>query len=418
LISLFALVTGGVPVVQVMIEWRHGGRIQALDLVRYPPRAENLRRYERGLEARCWVPVLTRPMMREMLFELLRDPGQEALLGQDDWLFYRPGVRYLAGSVRKSTALLDGLQQEPTAANTWQNTLLIIREFREQLQERGIELLVVPVPGKASIHPDRLTSRYEGASASLRSPTEDFIDALRDAGVEVVDLFTVFRQARVNGMTAYLEQDTHWTPEGAELAAQTVGDHLRALGWIGTGTKHFELREARVLRHGDIVEMTGLSGMRRRYRGQMVTCRQVVDAELGALIPSQADRPGTYRDPRGGSRVLVLGDSYSRVYQYAEPRTLGAVIEPEDLRVVDAAMAARLLPGSAGFIAHLARVLAGSVDALVSDGGAATDVRQRLSVDPEILEAKSVVIWQFAERDLGLSEWERVPLPQRLDGGR
>jgi len=57
------------------------------------------------------------------------------------------------------------------------------------------------------------------------------------------------------------------------------------------------------------------------------------------------------------------------------------------------------------------------VDAIVSDGGASTDVRQKLSTDPEILEGKKVVIWEFAERDIALGSqgWEEVPLPVKLD---
>ena len=52
------------------------------------------------------------------------------------------------------------------------------------------------------------------------------------------------------------------------------------------------------------------------------------------------------------------------------------------------------------------------VDAIVSDGGASTDVRRKLSTNPEILEGKKVVIWEFVERDIALGRegWEDVPL--------
>lgn len=57
------------------------------------------------------------------------------------------------------------------------------------------------------------------------------------------------------------------------------------------------------------------------------------------------------------------------------------------------------------------------MDAIVSDGGASTDVRRKLSTNPEILEGKKVVIWEFVERDvaLGAQGWEDVPLPVKLD---
>jgi hypothetical protein len=76
-----------------------------------------------------------------------------------------------------------------------------------------------------------------------------------------------------------------------------------------------------------------------------------------------------------------------------------------------------LLPGSAGFPAQLALKLGVAVDAIMSDGGAATEVRQRLSTNPEVLEGKRVVIWEFVEREiaLGAAGWEDVPLPRRME---
>ena len=57
------------------------------------------------------------------------------------------------------------------------------------------------------------------------------------------------------------------------------------------------------------------------------------------------------------------------------------------------------------------------MDAIVSDGGASTDVRRKLSTNPEILEGKKVVVWEFVERDIALGSqgWEDVPLPTKLD---
>src|SRR5690606_17698621 len=113
-----------------------------------------------------------------------------------------------------------------------------------------------------------------------------------------------------------------------------------------------------------------------------------------------------------------------RIYQFAEPASLGEPADParepasnprpDEGQTADAATAKRrLLPGSAGFPSLLAEALGAAVDYIVSDGGAATDVRLRLSVNPEILERKRVVVWEFAERDvaLGRNGWRDVPLP-------
>ena len=114
--------------------------------------------------------------------------------------------------------------------------------------------------------------------------------------------------------------------------------------------------------------------------------------------------------------MLVLGDSFCRIYQYPEPQSLGELAAATTAAPARESGPKRLLPGSAGFISHLALALRSPVDAIVSDGGAATDVRRRLSTDPEILEGKRVVIWEFVERDiaLGAEGWEEVPLPKKL----
>jgi hypothetical protein len=108
-----------------------------------------------------------------------------------------------------------------------------------------------------------------------------------------------------------------------------------------------------------------------------VTCIQVLNR--------QNDAP--FRDDPGAD-VLVLGDSFLRVFEQDEP-------------------------GSAGFVSHLAKELGRPVATLIADGGASTLVRQELFRRPTLLERKQVVIWEFVERDirLGTEGWSIVPLP-------
>ena len=100
-------------------------------------------------------------------------------------------------------------------------------------------------------------------------------------------------------------------------------------------------------------------------------------------------RPDTgtpYRD-EPESEVLILGDSFLRIYEQDEP-------------------------GAAGFIAQVARELGRPLTSIVNDGGASTLVRQSLSRRPALLTNKKLVIWEFAERDIryGAEGWQIVPL--------
>jgi hypothetical protein len=93
-----------------------------------------------------------------------------------------------------------------------------------------------------------------------------------------------------------------------------------------------------------------------------------------------------YRDAPE-SQILILGDSFLRIYEQDEP-------------------------GAAGLIAHLARELGQPLTAIVNDGGASTLVRQALARRPALLLNKKLVVWEFAERDIrfGTEGWQIVPL--------
>ena len=114
----------------------------------------------------------------------------------------------------------------------------------------------------------------------------------------------------------------------------------------------------------------------RALEPESLVCRQVVHSDTG--------KP--YRDAPE-SEILILGDSFLRIYEQDEP-------------------------GSAGFIAQLARELSQPLTSIVNDGGASTLVRQALARRATLLSNKKLVIWEFAEREIryGIEGWKIVPL--------
>jgi len=373
LILLFLGIIASVPLIQTAIEIRRGEWPQALEVLRRKPSVANLRAYEQNLEDASWASRQARPQVQFAQFEWLGDGGEKALIGLDGWLFYRPGLDYLVG--RPAAAEVPGGTNDPLPA---------ILAFRDELAARGIRLLVVPAPNKESIYPDKLTRRAARLRGVLGSQTRALLARLRDANVEVVDLFDAFAVARRNeGAPAqaplYLAQDTHWSPAGIDLAAKAVAQRLRELGWVKTGTTKFETKPAPVERLGDVLRMLQVPEIERRAIPETIPCNQVYRRGLDQLYQD---------DPN--SEVLVLGDSFLRIYQQDEP-------------------------GAAGFIAHLARELGQPVTSLVNDGGASTLVRQELHRRPALLKNKAVVVWEFVERDirLGTEGWQIVPLPPR-----
>ncbi len=371
LILMFLGIIASVPLIQMLVEARQEEGVRALDVFRQTPTAANLRAYERSLEAANWAARASRPWFQFAQFEWLKDGGGKVVIGRGGWYFYKPGLNYMLARPQRMKA--SGPTNDPLAA---------IVDFRDQLAARGIRLMVMPAPNKESVYPDRLTPRAEPGRGVLAPRTQDLLDRLRAANVEVIDLFKEFDQARqstgsVSQASLYLAQDTHWSPAGVELAAKAAARRLIELGWVPPGQVDYSERSTPVRRLGDVLRMLQVPLIESRVNPETVPCVQVVRRDNGALYQEAPE-----------AEILVLGDSFARIYQRDEP-------------------------GAAGFIAHLAKELKQPLMSLVNDGGGSTLVRQELHGRPAFLKHKKVVLWEFVERDigLGLEGWKLVPLP-------
>lgn len=364
---VFLAMIAVVAVSQIIVEWREGGSPQIAELFRQKPTPANLGRLESSLESGCRIGQMVRPWMQLARFVLFEDAGDNAVLGRNGWFFYRPAVQYLVEP------------WSPEGSQVQGNAFDAIISFHDDLAKRGIRLLVMPAPNKASVYPEMLTGRAGEQAGPINTATRDILAKLRQAGVEILDLFEVYDRARqrAGSPAYYLAQDSHWSPEGMRLAAEAVASRLVDLGWIEKGATKYETRPVPVRRYGDVLRMMRVPQIERLFEPQSMDCTQVVDAETGRPY---ADDPN--------SPVLVLGDSFLRIFERDEP-------------------------GSGGFVAHLASNLGFGLSSIVSDGGASTLVRQQLARRPALLRGKTVVVWEFVERDLrfGTEGWQRVPLP-------
>jgi hypothetical protein len=371
LIAIFVVILAAVPLCQTLLELGGENGIGALEVLNEPPSAANLRAYEKNLEKSSWAAQLSRPWLQFVNFTTLKDGGEKVVVGSSGWYFYKPGLNYMLAR-----------REVLRAANPTNDPVTAIIDFRDQLAARGIHLLVLPVPNKESIYPDRLSTRAEGRHGVVSPRTQEIFEKLRSANVEVIDLFKEFSSARKQSESSvetalYLAQDTHWSPAGVTLAAKAVARRLVELGWVGPGPVEYAEKGAPVQRIGDLVRMLQSLRIEASIIPEPVSSVQIVRGE--ECVP--------YKDA-ATAEILVLGDSFMRIYQQ------------------DA-------PNSAGFIAHLAKELKQPMMSLVNDGGGSTLVREELAAQPVFLNNKKVVIWEFVERDLGLGikGWQRVKVP-------
>lgn len=355
--------------IQTVSELRDGERPRAFDVFLHAPTARNLHDYEKSLERTSVVIKRLRPWVQYTEWRLLADAGEKAVIGRHGWMFYRPSVRH---AIARPAADLQADSADPMAA---------IRSFHDQLMTREIKLLVVPVPNKESIYPAMLANRAENAGVIISEQTRRLLDQMAKYGIAHVDLFEEFRRAKLKESPSlssrlYLARDTHWSPAGARFAAGAVARQILGNNVIRRFDHTYAERSVTVQRLGDLVEMLQVRRIERLLEPESLKCLQVI--ESGEKTP--------YRDAPD-SEVLVLRDSFLRIYERDEP-------------------------GAAGFIAHLARELGQPLTALVNDGGASTLVRQELARRPALLLNKKLVIWEFTERDirLGIDGWRIVPL--------
>lgn len=361
LIAAFFVMVVAVAPSQVICDLRKGDSPQILELFRQKPTRANLRRFENSLEPGCTLAQRARPWMQTTRLVLLRDTGDKALLGRDGWLFYKPSVQYLIEPAPRT--------QEVVAA---------VVAFRDDLAKRGVKLLVMPAPNKASVYPEMLAARAARVE-SVNAGTRGVLAELKVAGVEVLDLFELYDQAveKAGSPPCYLAQDSHWSPEGMRLAAEAAAHKLLDSGWVQKGAVHYETESVPVERHGDVLKMIRVPQVERLFEPQKMDCVQVIDARTGKPYTDDPNSP-----------VLVLGDSFLRIYERDEPT-------------------------SGGFVAHLARELGFGLTSVISDGGASTLVRQQVARKPALLKGRKVVVWEFVERDIrfGTEGWQVVPLP-------
>ena len=365
----FLALIAGVSLTQLAVETHLGEGPQALEIFQQRPTAQNFRSYEHALEDASWVQKHLRLWAQEAQFSWLKDGGEKVLVGHDDWLFYKPGVQFATERL--------GIHQDQSTPT---DAVTAIVALRDGLSARGVQLIVMPAPNKESIYPNKLTHRAPASGTLVSRDTKALMSGLKAAQVEVIDLFAVFAEAKTASSPSpplYLTQDSHWSPAGVKLAAQTVARRLIERDWIKSGSVVYQEKPSAVARVGDLVRMLHVPRIERSTVPESIECVQVL--RQGTDEPYQ-------NDP--ASEILVLGDSFMRIYQSDEP-------------------------GAAGFLAHLAKELKQPIASIVNDGGASTLVRQELFSRPALLKKKKVVLWEFVERDirLGTEGWQVVPLP-------
>jgi alginate O-acetyltransferase complex protein AlgJ len=336
---------------------------------------DRLGAFQQTLDDRTWISAVSRSPVQAFLCRLGAG-NEKAMLGRDGWLYYESAVtavtgpRFLDGAVR--------LRRERAGVNA--DPVRAIVAFRDQLRERGIELVVVPAPSKVSIHPEGLASSRQKGPV-LNPSFSDLLALLAEAGVTVYDPAPMLA-ARVGTGPQYLKTDTHWRPDAMRATAEGLAVFLtceRGLT-VRKNPGSFVRQSSAVTNIGDIAAMLGLPAGQRLIAPEIVTVQPVLRADGSPWAP----------DPR--AEILLLGDSFSNVYSLREMGWGGA----------------------AGFAEQLAFELQQPVDRIVRNDSGSYATREMLAHElargADRLAGKKVVVWQFAARELAHGDWKPVNL--------
>lgn len=343
---------------------------------------------EDHLEDQSVVGRTIRPPVQAVLTFALGLGNEQAYVGRDGWLFYRPDVDHVTGPgflepARLARRRLGGdewmrpPQPDPRAA---------LLDFRDQLAARGIDLVVVPTPVKPTVHPERLAAGSRDDAPLQNLSFARFLEDIQDAGLLVFDPAPgLVDAASASGVAQYLETDTHWRPEAMTRVADALATFIDAhVALSSDAPVMYEREEATVEHAGDIVAMLELGARDSRYGPESVTLQRVTQPGGRAWSP----------DP--GADVLLLGDSFSNIY------SLGAMGWGD----------------SAGLAEQLAVAWQRPVDRIVRNDDGAFATRQALAADlargTDRLARTRLVIYQFSTRELSFGDWRLIDLPAAI----
>lgn len=276
------------------------------------------------------------------------------------WLFLRSELKHLSlGPFWEDlSALLNG---DPLAA---------IVAYDRALKELGVRLVLVPVPAKAAIYPDKLapgTAPEDGPSAA------PWFEKLAAASVLAVDLEPLLRDQRTI-QKVYCEQDSHWTPWACRVAAEAVA----------------RLPEVREL--FTIQDVAPRAGSEISIVGDLVDDLPTAVSGKEKLVVVPAAAPQAAPDP--ASPVILIGDSHTAVFS-------------------EKAGTIKIHTTGAGFRDHLqARFgfpLAVFTNAASGADGARALLARAAATQPDFWQNRKLVIWCFSAREFTQGRWREVP---------
>jgi hypothetical protein len=220
-------------------------------------------------------------------FQALEKKNAGAAAGVDGWLFLAAELRFLSQDCFWGDAAAKvSRSPKPEAADP----IPAIVDFHEQLKARGIELLLVPVPPKAAIYPEKIVPDFASPGDDAAPSLHHFYDELRARGVEVLDLTPLFVDNRDNERgPVFCKTDTHWSGVGCVLAAQAIAEKIRAKLPATDAKKIYESEWKEIGIEGDLTGLLKAPAAKpERETIRVRSVREQIHERAGGFGPEQS----------------------------------------------------------------------------------------------------------------------------------
>lgn len=322
--------------------------------------------WETNMEEISFLQNFSSTLFQSVLTGVFRSGNEKAVIAKDGWLFYDKDILYLTG---------DNI---PTNNNLFRKETVspakCITDFSRQLKRMGIELVIMPIPLKPQLYPEKLNPLYPETDILQNQGYARFIEELKEMGIQLFDPTTILLSMKKNGKDIFLKTDTHWTPEAMETVAEALSAFLIDSGLVGRGS-HFYLRDtSEMVQIGDIYTMLKLKKEFSPFFSEKVIIHSVLNQD-------------EFWQPSTNAQILFLGDSFSNIYSL-EGMGWGK---------------------SAGLAEHLSYFLRQPLDAIRRNDEASIATRKMLQTEQkrgrDRLSGKKIVIWEFAMRELTQGNW-------------
>ena len=314
--------------------------------------------------------------LRAQVIRILSHGSPDAFVGREGWLFDGRELTALTSTGALKPEITDPLGKTSQAADT-------VLAFAQQLKERGIPLLLIPLPMKASLYPEYITGTDpEFSEAPLYHPCQpELYERFAKADIDVQDVTAALLQLKERRKRLFFRQDTHWTPDAMQELARAIAAHVKKKypGVAAPDRLILDAKAPDAQDYGDLAQRLNQSAPGAAYA-----------PESTVLLTF----PTLENDPQ--SSIVLLGGGDAQVF---DDPALGYVPDAHP----------RAQPMRAGFAQHLGVYLGQPLDTYTTRTDATQAPRQTFAqrLDDEV-RAKQLVIWLLPARDLVLPPSARV----------